>query len=231
MGIIKRVKGAVSSKANAALDRAIDPHKEMDIVIMDLDAQYKKALKELLSYKTTAKQMEQAVGEHQTRAKTWETRAMIAIKSGDDDTAKECLKRKKQCDLEVIKIKRDQAEAAGYAAELNNSRKVLDSKLKMLKLRKGTIASQLAASRSGKGDVFAQSEELFDKMDEAERLIDEELFAQQAEAELAGDDSTQADFEIELLKASRAPVLVESSDDPLLQLKARMASEKKQLKQ
>lgn len=230
MGIFKKIKGSVSSKANAALDRAIDPQREMEIIIMDLDTQYKKALQELLTYKATAKQMNHSIEEQQNQAKLWEKRAMIAVKNGDDQTAKDCLQRKKQSEIEVLKIKRDQAEAAGYAAELNNSRKTLETKLKLLKLRKGSIASQLAASRSGKGDVFAQSEELFDKMDEAERLIDEELFEQQANAELAGEGAAENDLEIALLKASRGPMTESSDDDPLRQLKARMASDKKLLK-
>ncbi len=231
MGILKKVKGAVSSKANAALDRAIDPEKELDLVIMDLDSQHRRALQELLSYKASAKQMERSVEEQSAQALAWEKRAMIAVKKGDDGLAKDCLQRKKQCEIELVKIKRDQAEAASYAAGMNKSRKVLETKLKMLKLRKGSLATQLAAARSGKGDVFAQSDELFEKMDEAERLIDAELFEQEAELELSGQAASDQALESQLLKAASMPSLVETNDDPLHALKAKMAGEKKQLKE
>lgn len=232
MGIIKKVKGAVSSKANAALDKISDPAKEMEIILMDLEAQRTIAIKELLSYKADAKSMERGFEEQQTRAQAWEKRAMIAVKKGDDDLAKECLQRKKDCELEMRKIKRDQAEAAGYATQLNNSRKELDAKLKMLKLRKGTIAAQLAASRSGSGDVFEQSNELFDKLDEAERRIDEEIFEQQAAAELDSEQEANAALESALLKAAQSTEhVVEDPDDPLAALKAKMADEKKLLKE
>jgi phage shock protein A len=231
MGIIKKVKGAVSSKANAALDKISDPHKEMEIILMDLEAQRTIAIKELLAYKADAKSMERTLEEQRTRAEAWEKRAMIAVKKGDDELAKECLQRKKDCEIEIVKIKRDQAEAAGYAAQLNNSRKELDAKLKMLKLRKGTIAAQLAATRSGKGDVFEQSNELFDKLDEAERRIDEEIFEQQAVAELDSEQEANAALESALLKAARSEPTVEDPEDPLAELKAKMADDKKLLEE
>jgi phage shock protein A len=157
---------------------------------------------------------------------------MIAIKNGDDDLAKECLQRKRRCEVERASIKRDQNEAAGYATQLNNSRKELDTKLKMLKLRKGTIAAQLASTRSGGSDPFSESNDLFDKMDEAERKIDEEIFEQQAAAELDSEEDGNAALEAALLKAAQDPAVVESSDDddPLAALKAKMASDPKQLK-
>lgn len=232
MGIIKKVKGAMSSKANAALDKMIDPAKEFDLVLLDLEAQRTIAIKELLAYKASAKMMEQGLDEQKTRASAWEKRAMIAVKKGHDEAAKECLQRKKECELELVKIKRDQNEAAGYAAQLNNSRKELDTKLKMLKLRKGTIAAQLAASRSGAGDAFAQSNELFDKLEEAERRIDDEIIEQQALAELDGEQEANAALESAMLKAaSQAGEQPEGSKDSLAELKAKMNADKKLLKQ
>lgn len=229
MGFFKKVKKGISSKANTAIDSMIGPDKEMDLIILDLETQGQHAIKELISYKATAKEMAREAEEQRLRAETWEKRAMIAIKKGDDELAKECLTRKRRAENEFRKIKMDEAEAAGYAAELNASRKKVEVKLKMLKLRKGTMAAQLAATRSGKGDVFAQSEELFDKMDEAERRIDEEIFEQEALRELAGDESDDLELEAALLAASNEVGGSVTSDDPLAQLKAKMDQEKKLL--
>jgi phage shock protein A len=230
VGIIKKVKGAISSKANSALDAVIDPAKEIEIIISDLETQRAVAIKELLSYKSSAKQMEQAAEEEAKRAQTWEKRAMLAVKKGDDDTAKECLRRKREADIELVKIRRDQSEAATYAAELNRSRKLVETRLRMLKLKKGTMATQIAAARSGTGNVLGQNDELFDKLDEAERKIDEEVFEQEAAAELAGEREANQALEAELLKAGRQAPVVESPDDPLVQLKAKMEQDKKLLK-
>tara|TARA_R110002096_G_scaffold292224_1_gene486568 strand:+ start:127520 stop:128218 length:699 start_codon:yes stop_codon:yes gene_type:complete len=232
MGIFKKMRGAVSSKANSALDRAIDPAKEIDIIILDMETQYRHAMKELIRYKADAKLMENSATEEQTRAATWEKRAMIAIKQGDDETAKECLQRKRKSEIEVTKIKRDQAEAAGYAAELNASRKKLDAKLRMLKLKKGTLANQIAAARSGGTDVFSQSDELFDKLEEAERQIDQDIFEQEAAAELDGEAAANMALEAALLKASEHDTgVMPGEEDPLAQLKAKMSEDPKRLKE
>ena len=228
MGFFKKVKTGFSSKANAAIDSMLTPEKEMDLIILDLETQGRNALKELISYKATEKEMAREAQEQELRAKTWEKRAMLAIKTGDDEMAKECLSRKRRAETEVRKIRMDQSEAAGYAAELNASRKKVEVKLKMLKLRKGTMASQIAATRSGKGDVFTQSEELFDKMDEAERRIDEEIFEQEAAMELEDEDSS-LELEAALLAVSATGGGDISGEDPLAQLKAKMDQEKKLL--
>jgi len=231
MGIFKKVRGAVRSKANAALDRALDPAKEIEIIILDLEAQRQKAMKELIGYKADAKQMERSAAEQHTRAEAWEKRAMIAVKRGEDATAKECLQRKRSCEQEAANIKRDQAEAASYAIQLNNSRKTLDTKLRMLKLKKGTLASQLAAARSGGSDPLGQGNELFDKLDEAERKIDQSIFEQEAMNELDDERSANLALEAQLLKAGETDLgPLPGEEDPLAALKAKMDADPKRLK-
>ena len=44
MGIFSRIKTGISSKANAALDKAIDPEKEIDMAILDLEEGRKEAI-------------------------------------------------------------------------------------------------------------------------------------------------------------------------------------------
>ena len=58
MGIFSRIKNGISSKANSALDKAIDPAKEVDMTILELEEGRKKALQELITYKATAKTLD-----------------------------------------------------------------------------------------------------------------------------------------------------------------------------
>src|SRR5882672_5542870 len=95
MGIFSRIKNGISSKANAALDKAIDPAKELDIAIMELEEGRKKALAELVSYKATAKTLDGDLEKYKAKATEWERRAMVAVKAGDDEAAKIALKEKK----------------------------------------------------------------------------------------------------------------------------------------
>jgi len=227
MGFFSKIKGKLGSKANDALDKAIDPEKELDMAIMELEQGRKAAIKELISYKTTAKQMEQDIAEHERKAASWEKRAMDAVKAGNDDLAREALTEKKRSEIEITKIKRDRDEAASYAIELNKSRKKFETKLKMLKLRKGTLAAQVKAARSGGDNPFSTDTDAWDKFRRAEEKIDEEAIAAEVDAIMEGDEIpggiTAAEFDQRLLEAGGDAA---DPDDALAKLKAKMDADK-----
>jgi phage shock protein A len=227
MGIFSRMKRAIKSKANAAIDKAIDPQKEIDMAILELENQQRAAIKELISYKATAKQLEQDIAKLEERAANWERRAMAAVKKGDDALAKECLEQKKKAEIEAGKVRRDRDEAQGYAIELNRSRKTAETKLKILKLKKGTMATQIAAARSGTGNVFGQSDAAFDKLARAEEKIDDDALMAEVNASLDGED-LEADIEARLLAAGGGDPAAGASDDPLAELKAKMEADRRE---
>ncbi len=233
MGIFGRIKTGISSKANAALDRAIDPEKEIEIAIMELEEGKKKALAELVSYKATAKTLQNDLDKYKTRATEWERRAMVAVRAGDDEAAKIALKEKKAAESEAVKIERDMHEAASYAITLNKSRKEFETKLNILKMRKGTLATQIASARSAGGDVFGNDSSVWDKFKEAEDRIDSEVIESEVDSAMRGEEIDGQAFDRKLAAAqaaSNAGLLAEgmpaAPDDPLAQLKQKMAAAK-----
>ena len=173
MGIFSKISKGISSKANAALDKAIDPEKEVDMMILELENQRKKALEELIAYKATAKQMDQDIARQEEKATHWEQQAMKAVKAGDDELAKQALAEKKRAQVEKARIVKDRDEALGYAIELNRSRKAFETRLQILKLKKSTLATQLAAARSGSANPFGHDDEVWDRLERAaEDILD-----------------------------------------------------------
>ena len=225
MGIFGRMKRAVKSKANAAVDKMIDPAKELDMAILELEEQQKQAIKDLLSYKASAKAMEKDMEVLEQKSKLWEQRAMAAVKKGDDELARQCLKERKQALTDYGKVKADRDEAAGYAIELNRSRKRVDTQLQVLKLKKGTMATQIAAARSGTGNAFGFSNEVFERMDKAEEKIDSDAIQAEVDAAMEGEESG-SDLEAKLLAAGVDPAAGGSADDELTRLKAKMDADR-----
>jgi phage shock protein A len=224
MGIFSKIKGGISSKANAVLDKAIDPEKELDMAILELEQGRKKALQELISYKATAKQLDMDTEKQRTKAAEWEKRAMLAVKAGDDEAAKEALKQKKACETEANKIERDKHEAASYAIQLNKSRKEFETKLQILKLRKGTLATQIAAARSAGGDAFGNDTSVWDKFKAAEDRIDQEAIETEVDASMRGEEADAAMFDAKLAAVAGPTGLLPSGDgDALDALKTKMA--------
>jgi phage shock protein A len=225
MGIFGRMKRAVKSKANAAIDKAIDPAKEIDMAILELEEQQKQAIKDLISYKASAKAMEKDMAALEEKARLWEQRAMAAVKKGDDELARQCLKERKQALTDHAKVKADRDEAAGYAIELNRSRKRVDTQLQVLKLKKGTMATQIAAARSGTGNAFGFSNEVFERMDKAEEKIDNEAIQAEVDAAMDGEELGSS-LDARLLAAGADPVGGGSADDELARLKAKVDADR-----
>jgi len=227
MGIFKRMKDGISSKANAALDKAIDPEKELDMAILELEEGRKKALQELITYKATAKNLDNDIDKFTKKVAEWERRAMIAVRAGDDDAAKTALREKKSAEAELVKITNDKHEAASYAIQLNKSRKEFETKLQMLKLRKGTLATQIAAGRSAGGDAFGNDTSVWDRFKEAEDRIDSEAIETEVDAAMRGEEMDVADFDRKLAAKAPAGLLeAETGADPLAALKDKMAADK-----
>ena len=228
MGIFSKIKQGISSKANAALDKAIDPEKEIDMAILELEEGRKKALAELISYKATAKQMDNDLEKYKAKIAEGERRAMMAVRAGDDDSARLALKEKKAAETEYAKIERDKHEAASYAIQLNKSRKEFETKLQILKLRKGTLATQIAAARSAGGDAFGNDSSVWDRFKAAEDRIDQEAIETEVDAAMRGEDIEAAALDAKILAASKKEdqLALPGESDPLADLKAKMAEQK-----
>jgi phage shock protein A len=235
MGIFSRIKSGISSKANAALDKAIDPAKELDMAIIELEQGRKTALAELVTYKATAKTLEAELEKYKAKAVEWERRAMVAVRAGDDEAAKIALKEKKAAEAECVKIDHDKHEAASYAITLNRSRKEFETKLNILKMRKGTLATQIAAARSAGGDAFGNDSSVWDKFQAAEDRIDAEAIESEVDASMRGEEIDGMAFDAKLAAATTNAKLLGTSipdgspngpEDALAKLKSKMADDK-----
>jgi phage shock protein A len=227
MGIFNRIKTGISSRANAALDKAMDPEKEIEVAILELEDGRKKALAELVTYKATAKQLDAELEKYKAKAAEWERRAMLALKAGDEDAARTALKEKRSTEAEAAKIERDKHEAASYAIQLNKSRKEFDTKLSILKMRKGTLATQIAAARSAGGDAFGNDTSVWDKFKSAEDRIDQEVIESEVDAAMRGDDAEGKLLEGKINAAAASlPGASEQGEDPLAALKAKVEAER-----
>lgn len=228
MGIFSKIKQGISSKANAALDKAIDPEKELDMAVMELEDGRKRALAELVSYKATAKQLDNDLQKLKAKAAEWERRAMVAVRAGDDGAARLALKEKTAAEQEYVKIERDKHEAASYAIQLNKSRKEFETKLQILKLRKGTLATQIASARSSGGDAFGNDTSVWDRFKAAEDRIDHEAIESEVDSAMRGEDFDAAALEAKILAASNKgdQHALPGETDPLADLKTKMAEQR-----
>jgi hypothetical protein len=98
----------------------------------------------------------------------------------------------------------------------------------MLKLRKGTLATQIAAGRSAGGDAFGNDSSVWDRFKAAEERIDAEAIETEVDAAMRGEEVDAAEFDRKLAAAAPAG-LIAAPDGPLDaldKLKEKMATDK-----
>jgi hypothetical protein len=95
-------------------------------------------------------------------------------------------------------------------------------------LRKGTLATQIAAARSAGGDAFGNDTSVWDKFKRAEDRIDAEAIETEVDAAMRGEEAEAAMFDRKLAAASQAAGALPAgdADDPLAALKSKMAEAK-----
>ena len=98
MGILERIRTVLKSNINALISKAEDPEKMLNQLIMDMNEQLLEAKKQVAMAIADEKKLERQALENKGQAEDWEKKAMLAVKAGKDDLAKEALVRKQEYD-------------------------------------------------------------------------------------------------------------------------------------
>jgi hypothetical protein len=102
-------------------------------------------------------------------------------------------------------------------------------------MRKGTLATQLAAARAPGGDAFGNDSSVRDRFQAAEDRIDSEAIATEVDAAMRGEEAEAQAFDAKLAAAAgpagllaggRGPDGPDGPDDALARLKDKMAEQK-----
>lgn len=96
MGIFSRMKTVVSSNINDMISKAENPEKMLNQLVIDMNTQMIESKKAVAMAIADEKKLEREALEQERLAKEWEQKAMLAVRAGKDDLAKEALLRKQE---------------------------------------------------------------------------------------------------------------------------------------
>ncbi len=153
MGMLDRLGRAIKSNLNSLIDKAEDPAKMIAQTIEDMQDELKKARADLVSSVASVKQLEKKLKDQTEEAASWEKRAMLALEHGDDELAREALRRKKKAEGDAGDTDRTREQQAAYATELKATIDQLERKVEELKAKKNTLASQVGNARAATGNT------------------------------------------------------------------------------
>lgn len=221
MGILDRLGRTIKSNINSLIDKAEDPAKVIAQTIEDMTEELKKARADLVSSVATVKQLEKKYKDQTEEGSTWEKRAMLALEHGDDELAREALKRKKKSEGDAADTDRTREAQQAYVNELKATIDQLDRKVEELKARKNTMASQVGNARAAAGNTtqggansgaVGRLRDMQDRIDSLEAEV---------EASDVLVDPKKADIEERFRKLERGET-TDSLDDELAAMKNRL---------
>ncbi len=225
MGMFTKLSTLIKSNINDLISRAEDPEKMLNQIITDMRDQLAKAKREVAAAIADERKLKAQLDDEVKQARDWEHRAMLAVKEGRDDLAKQALIRQQEHAERAQVIQQTWQEQAAETENLKGSLRQLNDKIEEAKRKRNLlIAKQKRAqaqrriheTMSGLSDSSAF--EAFNRM--AEKIEEEERrsIAHAEVSQALGGDSLEQDF-VRLEAGSSGGADVE---DKLLALKSQM---------
>src|SRR5450755_117494 len=98
MGIFSRLAQLIKSNLNDLISKSEDPEKMLNQIVLDMNNQLVEAKKQVASSIADEKRLAKQYEQESANAAEWERRAMMALRAGNEELAKEALSRKKEHD-------------------------------------------------------------------------------------------------------------------------------------
>jgi phage shock protein A len=217
MAIFSRLGTLLKSNVNDAISKAEDPEKMLTQMLLDMQQQMVEAKKQVAVAIADEKRLQKQFEQEKQLAVEWEKKAMLAVKAGNDDLAKQALMRKTEHELGYEQQWQAQKAAVD---QLKTALQGLNSKIEEAKRKKNLLVAR--AKRAEAQKTIAEtmdgisSTSAFDTMSRMEEKINKAEAEAQATYELA--QTTSGDD----LKAKFDALQTVEADDALAALKAKM---------
>lgn len=151
MGIFDRFNRVLKSNLNSLVDRAEDPAKLLDQTVLEMESELKRAKADLVTQLGTAKRLEKKAQEANEEVQGWENKAVLALRAGDEQLAREALRMKQKAKAQADNLQRQADGAAAAAEKLQQTLEQVEQKVEDLKARKATLAAQVRRAREAPG--------------------------------------------------------------------------------
>jgi phage shock protein A len=142
MGLFGRLGTLIRSNINELINRAEDPEKMLNQVLVDMKGQLVEAKKQVAIAIADEKRIKKQYEQELAKAADWEKKAMLAVRAGNDDLARAALARKAEHD-ELAATLKDQWEAQKLSVEqLKEALRGLDAKIEEAKRKRNILVSR-----------------------------------------------------------------------------------------
>jgi phage shock protein A len=224
MGIFTKLSTVIKSNINDLISRAENPEKMLNQIILDMREQLARAKRDVAAAIADERKLKAQLEAEVKQQSDWQHRAMLAVKEGRDDLAKQALLRQQEHAERAMVLKQTWEAQAAETENLKGSLRQLNDKIEEARRKRNLlIAKQKRAqaqrriheTMSGLSDTsaFEAFNRMADKIEEEER---QSVAHAEVNAELGGDT-----LESEFTRLESGPGGA-GVEDQLLALKAEM---------
>ena len=211
MGIFSRLGTLIKSNINDLITKAEDPEKMLTQVLLEMQQQLVEAKKAVAIAIADEKKLQKQYTAETDKSKEWERKAMVAVRAGDDNLARQALARKQEHETIATQFQQQWISQKQAVEKLKDALRLLNNKIEEAKRKKNILIArkkraeaqqQIANTMQGLGDTSAF--DTFDRMAERIQLMEAEA---EAGAELAGElsgDTLESKF-LQLEQGRAAP--------------------------
>jgi phage shock protein A len=223
MNIFSKLSMLLRSNLNDVIARAENPEKMLNQVILDMREQLTKAKQEVAVAIADERKLKSQVEEEHRQAQDWERRAMLAVKEGRDDLARQALLRQQEYGERAQSLYETWQRQAEETERLKDSLRQLNEKIEEARRKKNLLVAKQKRAQAQKRihdtmaglsdrSAFDTFERMAQRIEETERLA---LASAEVSAELGTDNLDQQFRALETGSTA-------TSDERLLELKRKM---------
>lgn len=213
MNLFDRFARVVKSYANAIISSFEDPEKILEQTVLEMNNDLIKMRQATAQVLASQKQLENKYKAAQQASEDWYRRAQLALGKGDEDLAREALKRRKSFADNASALKSQLDQQKGVVDNLVSNTRLLESKIQEAKSKKDTLKARAQSAKTANkvsemlGNVNTSSAlSAFERMEEKVVALESQAEAlnQLSTDELAGKfallESSSVDDDLAALK-------------------------------
>jgi phage shock protein A len=223
MGIFSRLKTLISSNVNDVINKAENPEKMLNQLVLEMNEQLIESKKAVAMAIADEKKLERETASQLAQAQEWERKAMLAVKAGQEDLAKEALLRKQEYDNNYVQFKQQWEAQKQSVAKLKESLRELQNKIEEAQRKKNLLIARAKRAEAQQKiqntmSSVAGNKSAFEAFDRMAAKVDT-LEAQADAAKELEDFSSNSDLEKRFAALEKSDT---SADLMLLELKEKM---------
>lgn len=201
MGIFSRLAQLIKSNLNDLISKSEDPEKMLNQIVLDMNNQLVEAKKQVAASIADEKRLAKQYEQEAANAAEWERRAMMALRAGNEELAKEALSRKKEHDQLSQTFNDQWSKQKASVDQLKRALRMLNDKIEEAKRKKNVLIArkkraeaQKAIQETMSGLQNASAFETFERMSTKIDQIEAEAEATTELAEQYSGDTLQHKF-------------------------------------